>query len=110
MQAIRTFIWIIIAVTLTIFAVFNSQPVTVAIWPGTVAELPLSILIVLVFLLGFLPPFLFNLGNRWRLSRKISQQEQVIAQLRPTIVAAPTATASPAPTATALSSTDTPPL
>ena len=81
MQAIRTFIWIIIAVTLTIFAVFNSQPVTVAIWPGTVAELPLSILIVLVFLLGFLPPFLFNLGNRWRLSRKISQQEQVIAQL-----------------------------
>lgn len=82
MQAVRTIIWIIIAVIMTVFAVANSQAVAVAIWPGYVAELPLSILIILVFLLGFLPPFLFNLGNRWRLSRQISMQEQVIAQLR----------------------------
>lgn len=82
MQAIRTIIWIIVAVVLTIFAVANSQVVAVSVWPGYVAELPLSILIILVFLLGFLPPFLFNLGNRWRLGRQISMQEQVIAQLR----------------------------
>ena len=106
MQAVRTIIWIIIAVALTVFAVFNSQPVTVAIWPGTVAELPLSILIILVFLLGFLPPFLLSLGNRWRLGRKINQQEQVIAQLRPTIVAAPVGETAPVST---LSSTDTTP-
>jgi uncharacterized integral membrane protein len=98
MQAVRTLIWVIVAVVITVFAVANAQPVTVAVWPGSVAELPLSILIILVFLLGFLPPFLLNLGNRWRLSRKISQQEQVIAQLRPTtVVAAPVAPV-PAPT------------
>lgn len=82
MQAFRTIIWIIIAVILTIFAVANSQPVAVSVWPGYVAELPLSILIILVFLMGFLPPFLFNMGNRWRLGRTIQVQEQVIAQLK----------------------------
>lgn len=96
MQAMRTIVWIIIAVILTIFAVANSQAVAVAIWPGYVAELPLSILIVLVYLLGFLPPFLFNLGNRWRLSRQISMQEQVIAQLRtPAPVAGENSTTTP---------------
>ncbi|QJQ32847.1 DUF1049 domain-containing protein [Sphingomonas lacunae] len=97
MQAIRTLIWVIVAVIITVFAVANAQPVTVSVWPGSVAELPLSILIILVFLLGFLPPFLLNLGNRWRLSRKINQQEQVIAQLRPTTVVAPASPASATP-------------
>lgn len=96
MQAFRTIIWIIIAVLLTIFAVANAQPVAVSIWPGYVAELPLSILIILVFLVGFLPPFLFNMGNRWRLGRKIQVQEQVIAQLK-TPAPAPTSATAPLP-------------
>ena len=100
MQAVRTLIWVIVAVIITVFAVANAQPVTVAVWPGSVAELPLSILIILVFLLGFLPPFLLNLGNRWRLSRRISQQEQVIAQLRPTTIVAPTVTPATTPLTT----------
>jgi uncharacterized integral membrane protein len=95
MQAIRTLIWVIVAVVITVFAVANAEPVSVNIWPGSRADMPLSILIILVFLLGFLPPFLLNLGNRWRLSRRISQQEQVIAQLRPTTIVA----ATPAPAA-----------
>lgn len=96
MQSVRTIIWIIVAVVLTIFAVANSQVVAVSVWPGYVAELPLSILIILVFLLGFLPPFLFNLGNRWRLGRQISMQEQVIAQLRtPAPMPTPAASSEP---------------
>lgn len=98
MQALRTVIWVIIAVMLTVFAVANSQPVAVSVWPGYVAELPLSILIILVFLTGFLPPFLFNMGNRWMLGRKIAVQEQVIAQLK---------TPAPAPTPAAMIAPDT---
>ena len=105
MQAIRTIIWVIVAVIMTVFAVANSQPVTVVVWPGSVAELPLSILIILVFLLGFLPPFLLILGNRWRLNRRISQQEQVIAQLRPTTVVAPAPVATPTPSPLSTDST-----
>ena len=93
MQSMRTLIWVLFAVLLTLFAVINSQRVEVAVWPGTVAELPLSILIISVFLIGFLPPYLVNLTNRWRLQRKIKQQDDTIAMLRP----APAAPTPPAP-------------
>ena len=82
MQTMRTIIWVIMAVILTIFAVANSQTVAVSVWPGFVAELPLSILIIMVFMLGFLPAFILSVGNRWRLGRQINIQEQVITQLR----------------------------
>ncbi len=78
----RTVIWVIIAIALTMFAVFNAQPVQVTIWPGFVAELPLSILIVAVFLIGFLPAFMMHAANRWRLNRRIAQQDSTIALLR----------------------------
>jgi lipopolysaccharide assembly protein A len=109
MQAIRTIIWVIIAVVLTIFAAMNFEPVTVRIFPGnpgTVAEMPLALLIVLVALLAFLPPFLLNLGNRWRLTRKIQSQEDTINLLRtPAPAPAPVAVApapAPAPATTPL--------
>ena len=93
MQSMRTLIWVLFAVLLTLFAVINSQRVEVAVWPGTVAELPLSILIITVFLIGFLPPYLVNLTNRWRLQRKIKQQDDTIAMLRPAPAPTPPAPA-----------------
>ena len=106
MQAIRTIVWVVIAIILTMFAVFNAQPVTIVLWPGKYADMPLSLLIIFVFLLGFLPPFLLNLGNRWRLGRRINQQEQTIAQLQsaPTIMPV---TVAPAPQPNAVTTPDT---
>jgi len=95
MQAIRTFIWIILAVALTVFAITNSQLVSVRVWPGYLAEMPLSLLIIVVFLAGFLPPFLLNMGNRWRLGRRINQQEATIAQLRTPVAEPVTPVAAP---------------
>lgn len=100
MQAIRTIIWVIIAVVLTIFTAMNFEPVTVRILPGTpgtVAEMPLALLIVMVALFAFLPPFLFNLGNRWRLTRKIQQQDETIQLLRTPAPAPAPVVAAPAP-------------
>jgi uncharacterized integral membrane protein len=104
MQAVRTIIWVLIAVFLTVFAVANSQTAEVRVWPGIVAELPLSVLIIVVFLLGFLPPFLIGIGSNWRLNRQIRQHEHTIATLR-------TPAPAPAPTvADTLASTVQPPL
>ena len=100
MQAIRTIVWVVIAIILTIFAVFNAQPVTIVLWPGKYADMPLSLLIIFVFLLGFLPPFLLNLGNRWRLGRRINQQEQTIAQLQSAPSFAPVAVTQAVPPTT----------
>ncbi len=82
MQALRTIVWAIIAASLAVFAAFNWQIVTVGVWPGYSAELPLPLIIVGSFLLGFLPAFIVYTGSRWSARRTIQQQAQVISDLR----------------------------
>lgn len=91
MQSVRTALWVAMAVLLTLFAVSNATDAKVAIFPGYVAETTLSVVIIFSFLLGFLPPYLVNLGNRWRLQRRIKQQDETIAMLRPAPAPAPPA-------------------
>jgi lipopolysaccharide assembly protein A len=108
MQNMRTLIWVVFAVLLTLFAAMNSEVVAVRLFPGaegTVAEMPLALLIISVFLLGFLPPYLVNMTNRWRLQRKIKQQDDTIAMLRPTPAPTPPAPVIE-PSPTPLSTTD----
>jgi lipopolysaccharide assembly protein A len=93
MQTLRTIIWALIAAALAIFAVSNWQIVTVAVWPGYSAELPLPLLIIGSFLLGFLPPFIVYAASKWRARKTIEQQAQVISDLR----TAPSPTAAPEP-------------
>lgn len=91
MQIFRTTIWVIVAVLLTVFALANYTPVEVQVWPGWSADTNLSFVILVSFLAGFVPPFFIALGNRWRLGRRLKQQEQTIEMLR-----TPVAPASPA--------------
>ena len=105
MQTVRTMLWVVMAVAFTLFAVANSDDVKVWVFPGYLADTYLSVVIVVSFLIGFLPPYLVNLGNRWRLQRKINQQDQTIALLRPT--PAPVSTEVAPVSSTPLSSTET---
>lgn len=105
MQTVRTIIWVIFAVALTIFAVANFTEATVRIWPGVQVDTYLSVIILFCFALGFLPPFLISVVNRWRMRRKLNQQEALIAQLRP--APAPSA-AAPSPVGIAPLGSDAP--
>ena len=100
MQTVRTIIWVVFAVLLTLLASQNLERVPVWVFPGWIAETPLALVIMSSFLLGFLPPYLVNKSNSWRLQRKIRQQDETIAMLRPT----------PVPAAAAGSTTATTPL
>jgi lipopolysaccharide assembly protein A len=82
MQVFKTVIWVIVAVLLTIFALANSTPAKVQVWPGWTADTNLSFVILVSFLAGFVPPFLIAMGNRWRLGRRLKQQEETIQLLR----------------------------
>lgn len=93
MQAIRTIIWVMLAVLLTLFAVINSEIVAVRLLPGeggTIAEMPLALVIVASFLIGFLPMFLAYRTAKWTGERKVRQQEETIAMLRPQPTPVPT--------------------
>ncbi len=101
MQTLRTILWVMLAVALTVFALFNMVPITVKIWPGYAADTFLPFIMLVTFLVGFVPPFLLNRAQRWSMRRTIGDQERVIADLRtqPVVVQAapPPATPAPAP-------------
>ncbi len=84
METVRTALWVLMAVLLTLFAVANFDEVQVWVFPGYRADTYVSIVVLISFLLGFLPPYLVNKTNSWRMHRKLKQQDETIALLRPT--------------------------
>jgi lipopolysaccharide assembly protein A len=99
MQTLRTILWVLLAVALTAFALFNMVPITVRIWPGYAADTFLPFILLVTFLIGFIPPFLFYRAQGWSLRRTISEQERVINDLRTPVPSMPAASA-PAASAT----------
>ena len=90
MNFLKTLFWVVIAVSLAIFANRNWGDVTINLWGNLQADVKLPVLLALIFLIGFLPPFLILRGRLWNLKRKLALAE------RPAVEPVPTP---PAPTA-----------
>ena len=75
MQLIRTIVWVLILVGLLAFSFFNWRPVEVTIWENLVLETKVPALVVVSFLLGLIPMWLYHRGAKWRLERRISSLE-----------------------------------
>lgn len=76
MQAFRTIIWVMLAVLVVVFAMFNWVPVTVRFWPGMVLETKLPVIVIGAFLLGSLPLWLAHRLTKWRLSRQLDTSQR----------------------------------
>jgi uncharacterized integral membrane protein len=79
MNFLRTLFWVVIAVSLAIFATRNWSDVTLNLWGNIQADIKLPFLLLLAFLIGFLPTYLVLRGRIWGLKRKLALAE------RPTI-------------------------
>lgn len=86
MNFLRTLFWVVVAVSLAIFANRNWNDVTLNLWGSIQADVKLPFLLLITFLIGFLPPYLIMRGRVWNLRRKLAVAE------RPTVAAAPAAT------------------
>tara|TARA_B100000749_G_scaffold242257_1_gene203007 strand:- start:88 stop:609 length:522 start_codon:yes stop_codon:yes gene_type:complete len=75
MQVIRTIIWVLILFGVLLFSFFNWNPVEVMIWDNLVLETKVPALVIISFLLGFLPTWLISRGVIWSLNRKIRSLE-----------------------------------
>lgn len=91
MNFLKTLFWVVVAVSLAIFATRNWIDVTVNLWGNLQADVKLPVMLLLTFLVGFLPPFLILRGRIWQLRRKLALAE------RPAVTAPP---APPPPAAT----------
>ena len=94
MQILRTVLWVLLAVVLVVFALYNGKPVEVQVWPTLIWEPPLAALTIMAFLLGLVPMWLVHRTVRWRLKRRIASLETSLAPPAP----APAAIAPPEPT------------
>ena len=86
MNFLRTLFWVVLAVSLVIFAGRNWIDVTLSLWGDIQVDVKLPFLLLLIFLIGFLPPYFLMRSRVWNLKRKL-----VLAE-RPT----PPAAAAPA--------------
>ena len=75
MQVIRIIVWVIILIAVTVFSIFNWREVEVVIWDNLVLETKVPALVIISFLLGFLPTWLISRGVIWSLNRKIRSLE-----------------------------------
>lgn len=90
MNFLRTLFWVVLAVSLAIFATRNWSNVTLNLWSNIQADIKLPFLLVLTFLIGFLPTYLYLRGRIWGLKRKLALAERPAVQPIP----APAGTAS----------------
>jgi uncharacterized integral membrane protein len=76
MNFLRTLIWVVAAVFLAIFANRNWNDVTIDLWGNIQADVKLPFLLLLTFLVGFLPVFLIMRARIWALKRKLALAER----------------------------------
>lgn len=76
MNFLKTLFWVVVAVSLAIFATRNWVDVSLSLWGSIQAEVKLPFLLLVTFLLGFLPPYFIMRGRVWRLKRKLAIAER----------------------------------
>ena len=74
MQFLKTLLWVLIAVLVAIIASNNWRDVTVDLWSNLQADIKLPVLLLAMFLLGFLPTWLVMRGRIWRLKWRIATE------------------------------------
>jgi lipopolysaccharide assembly protein A len=104
MGAVKTIMWVVIAVGIALFSMANWQPVEVLVWPERVLETKLPVLIVIAFLAGAVPMWIMLRAARWSLTRRLDSSERQLADLRNMANRSAEATA-PAPAPTTASGT-----
>ena len=85
MNFLRTLFWVVIAVSLAIFANRNWNDVTLNLWGNIQADVKLPFLLLLTFLVGFLPPYLILRGRIWSLRRRLVLAERPAAPPPPSV-------------------------
>jgi putative membrane protein len=76
MHFVKTLFWVLVAVVVILFASRNWMPVTLNLWGDIQADVKLPLLLIFVFLLGFLPTWLILRTRIWSLKRRVDALER----------------------------------
>lgn len=92
MAFLRTLFWIAITVIVVVFSIRNWSAVTINLFGNMQADVKLPVLLLIAFLIGFGPLYIWYRAFKWRHARKLATADRAVPA---TIVAA--SSAPPAP-------------
>lgn len=75
MQFLKTLFWVFLAVIFVIFAANNWTSISIQLWSDLWLRAKLPVLLVTMFVIGFLPPFFIYKTANWRLKRRVAVLE-----------------------------------
>lgn len=76
MRFLVTVFWAFLTTVIALFGWVNWAPVTVNLWSGIQADIKLPILLLIAFLIGFLPTWLWQRARIWSLRRRLEALER----------------------------------
>lgn len=100
MNFLKTLFWIALTVVVVVFATNNWNAVTLNLWAGLQADAKLPVLLLIAFLIGFLPTWGWYRAKLWQLRRKVETTPRAATPVIPATPATPV----PAPATTPVSS------
>ncbi len=84
MQFLKTLFWVLLAVFIALFASRNWSDVTLNLWGDIQVDIKIPVLMLVLFLLGFLPVFLVHRARLWTLKRRLeAEQRQPLQPAQP---------------------------
>ena len=72
MRFLMIMFWVVVAALIILFAADNWRDVTIDLWSDLQADVKLPVLLLLAFLLGFVPTWLAFRTKLWRLRNRAS--------------------------------------
>ena len=78
LQIVRTILWVLLLFGILVFSFLNWDPVEVALWDNLVLETKIPALVIVSFLLGLIPMWLYHRSVKWSLKRRIRSLENSI--------------------------------
>ncbi|WP_298304446.1 hypothetical protein [uncultured Erythrobacter sp.] len=78
MQIVRTILWVMLACAIMLFSFLNWTPVEITLWDGFLVETKVPALVILAFLLGLVPMWLYHRSVKWGQDRRIRSLENSI--------------------------------
>lgn len=82
MDFLKTLFWVVISALVVIMSINNWTPVTLDLWSGLQADVKLPVLLMVIFLIGFLPTMIYYRTKQWRLMRRLDTMEREVSDLR----------------------------
>lgn len=82
MQFLKILFWCLLAFIAALFTYGNWASVPIQLWSGMEALVKLPFLLLIAFMIGFLPTFLYLNAVRWRLRQRLSASERALAEAR----------------------------